>query len=80
MPSVLKSVMTLLKCLQLTGYKCMQENPLKERICKVFSSDKSGNMTFDDFLNMCSMFNEQCPRNTKIYYAFQIYGKFGSAR
>lgn len=52
----------------------LKENPLKERICKVFSSDGSGNMTFDDFLNMCSMFNEQCPRNTKIYYAFQIYG------
>lgn len=51
----------------------LKENPLKERICKVFSSDGSGNMTFDDFLNMCSLFNEQCPRNTKIHYAFQIY-------
>lgn len=32
-------------------------------------------MTFDDFLNMCSLFNEQCPRDTKIYYAFHIYGE-----
>ncbi|KAG9508464.1 Calcium and integrin-binding family member 3, partial [Fragariocoptes setiger] len=51
----------------------LKENPLKERICKVFSSDGSGDMTFDDFLNMCSIFNEQSPRDTKLHYAFQIY-------
>lgn len=51
----------------------LRENPFKERICKVFSSLDSGDMTFDDFINMCSLFNEQCPRDTKIYYAFQIY-------
>lgn len=51
----------------------LKENPLKDRICKVFSSDGSGNLTFDDFLNMCSSFNEQCPRQTKMHYAFQIY-------
>ena len=62
--------------MMLVNQPFMKENPLKERICKVFSSDSSGNMTFDDFLNMCSLFNEQCPRNTKIHYAFQIYGEF----
>jgi len=58
---------------QLTDH--LKKNPLKEKICIVFSSDVSGNMTFDDFRNMCSLFNEQCPRNTKIHYAFQIYGR-----
>ena len=54
----------------------LKENPLKERICNVFSRDGSGNMTFGDFRNMCSLFNEQCPRNAKIHYAFQIYDRW----
>lgn len=41
----------------------------------MFSHDGSGNMTFDDFLDMLSVLNESAPRNIKIYYAFKIYGK-----
>lgn len=52
-----------------------QENPFKERICKVFSHDGSGNMTFDDFLDMLSVFSEQASRSVKLHYAFRIYGK-----
>ncbi|KAH9370746.1 hypothetical protein HPB48_016174 [Haemaphysalis longicornis] len=49
------------------------ENPFKERICKVFSHDGSGNMTFDDFLDMLSVFSEPSPRDVKVFYAFRIY-------
>lgn len=51
----------------------LKENPFKERICKVFSHDNSGNMTFDDFLHMLSVFNEQTSRDVKLFYAFKIY-------
>ncbi|CAG2178647.1 unnamed protein product, partial [Oppiella nova] len=37
----------------------LKENPFKQRICKVFSHDGSGDMTFDDFLDMLSVFSEQ---------------------
>lgn len=52
-----------------------QENPFKRRICQVFSHDGSGNMTFDDFLDMLNCFSENAPRDVKVYYAFKIYGE-----
>ena len=52
-----------------------QENPFKERLCKVFSEDGSGDMSFDDFLDMFSVFSEAAPRDIKTTYAFKIYGK-----
>ncbi|CAG2166351.1 unnamed protein product [Oppiella nova] len=51
----------------------LKENPFKQRICKVFSHDGSGDMTFDDFLDMLSVFSEQAPRDVKAFYAFKIY-------
>ena len=36
----------------------MQVNPFKDRICKVFSSSKDGELTFEDFLDMMSVFSE----------------------
>lgn len=50
-----------------------QENPFKERICKVFSHDGSGNMNFEDFIDMLSVFSEASPRSVKMYYAFRIF-------
>lgn len=52
----------------------MQENPFSEQICKVFSEDGSGDMSFDDFLDMFSVFSEAAPRDIKCVYAFKIYG------
>ncbi len=54
-----------------------QENPFRKRICRVFSSDDSGNLTFDEFLLLFSVFSEKAPREMKVHYAFQIYGKCG---
>ena len=31
-------------------------------------------MTFDDFLDILSVFSEQAPRDIKVFYAFKIYG------
>ncbi|GBP45227.1 Calcium and integrin-binding family member 2 [Eumeta japonica] len=50
-----------------------QENPFKRRICEVFSRDGSGDLTFDDFLDMMSVFSEAAPRDIKAWYAFRIY-------
>ena len=51
-----------------------KENPFRKRICRVFSSDDSGNLTFDEFLLMYSIFSERAPREMKVQYAFKIYG------
>lgn len=50
-------------------------NPFKERIVKVFSSSTSGDdsMTFEDFLDMMSVFSDNAPLSIKIEYAFRIY-------
>ena len=53
----------------------VKRNPFKDRIVKVFSSNENGDMTFEDFLNMMSVFSEAAPNPVKCYYAFKIYGK-----
>ncbi|XP_031549820.1 calcium and integrin-binding family member 2-like [Actinia tenebrosa] len=51
----------------------LRVNPFKDRICKVFSSSKDGNLTFEDFLDMMSVFSENAPKSVKVEYAFRIY-------
>jgi Ca2+-binding EF-hand superfamily protein len=52
----------------------LAENPLKDRIVRVFSSDKENDrMCFEDFLNMFSVFSEAAPNSVKYFYAFEIY-------
>jgi Ca2+-binding EF-hand superfamily protein len=41
----------------------------------VFSRDGKGNLTFEDFLDLLSVFSEQAPRDIKVFYAFKIYGE-----
>lgn len=40
----------------------------------MFSRDGKGNLSFEDFLDLLSVFSEQAPRDIKVYYAFRIYG------
>ena len=40
---------------------------------KVFSSSEGG-MTFEDFLDMMSVFSDNAPKPVKVEYAFRIYG------
>ncbi|XP_057307293.1 calcium and integrin-binding family member 2-like [Hydractinia symbiolongicarpus] len=51
----------------------LQVNPFRDRICKVFSSSRDGDMTFEDFLDMMSVFSENAPKSVKVEYAFRIY-------
>ncbi|XP_065187398.1 calcium and integrin-binding family member 2-like [Sycon ciliatum] len=48
-------------------------NPFGERICKLFSSDGEGNLTFEDFLDMMSVFSENADKDVKTEWAFMIY-------
>ena len=52
----------------------LQENPFRDRIVKVFSSSHDGQMTFEDFLDMMSVFSDNAPKSVKVEYAFRIYG------
>ncbi|KAJ8926818.1 hypothetical protein NQ314_020666 [Rhamnusium bicolor] len=54
----------------------LHENPFKKRICQVFSRDGKGNLSFEDFLDLLSVFSEQAPRDIKVFYAFRIYGQY----
>ncbi|OQR67001.1 calcium and integrin-binding family member 3-like [Tropilaelaps mercedesae] len=59
-----------------------KENPFRRRIAEVFSETGSGNVCFEDFLDMLSVFSEAAPKNIKMHYAFKIYdydndGKLG---
>jgi calcium and integrin-binding protein 1 len=49
-------------------------NPLKNEIFRVFANNKQ-RMTFEDFLNMMSVFSENAPFLVKCHYAFKIFGK-----
>eukprot|EP01137_Pigoraptor_chileana_P019185 Opistho-2@79846 len=48
-------------------------NPFRDQIVKVFSEDGSGAMTFEDFLDLLSVFSEGATRDVKASYAFRIY-------
>lgn len=48
-------------------------NPFKDRIVRVFSSSTDDSMTFEDFLDMMSVFCDHAPLSIKIEYAFRIY-------
>lgn len=52
----------------------LRVNPFNDRICKVFSSSGNGDMSFEDFLDMMSVFSEAAPKKVKVEYAFRIYG------
>ncbi|KAK7100069.1 calcium and integrin-binding protein 1-like [Littorina saxatilis] len=50
----------------------LKVNPFKDQIMKVFSSSGDG-MTFEDFLDMMSVFSDDAPKAVKVEYAFRIY-------
>lgn len=56
-------------------YPELRVNPFRDRICKVFSSSNDGDCTFEDFLDMMSVFSEMAPKAVKAEHAFRIFGK-----
>eukprot|EP00299_Pterocystis_sp_00344_P005293 c16668_g1_i1.p1 GENE.c16668_g1_i1~~c16668_g1_i1.p1 ORF type:complete len:189 (+),score=61.85 c16668_g1_i1:45-611(+) len=51
----------------------LRHNPFSERMCRVFSSDGSGNLTFEEFLEMLSTFSVRAPTDVKVQSLFLIY-------
>jgi calcium and integrin-binding protein 2 len=58
---------------EIEGLPELKENPYRRRIMAIFSEDGSGEMSFNDFLEMFSVFCERAPKELKAYYAFRIY-------
>lgn len=56
-------------------YPELRVNPFGDRICKVFSSSNDGDCTFEDFLDMMSVFSDAAPKAVKAEHAFRIFGK-----
>lgn len=57
-------------------YPELNVNPFGDRICKVFSSSNDGDCTFEDFLDMMSVFSESAPKAVKAEHAFRIFGSY----
>uniref|UniRef100_A0A1L8DW92 Protein with signal anchor n=2 Tax=Nyssomyia neivai TaxID=330878 RepID=A0A1L8DW92_9DIPT len=54
-------------------YPELRVNPFGDRICKVFSSSSDGDCTFEDFLDMMSVFSDAAPKTVKAEHAFRIF-------
>lgn len=48
-------------------------NPFQQRLAFVFSSQKDGCFSFDDFVDLASAFCEKSPSNVRASFAFKIY-------
>ncbi|XP_042659896.1 calcium and integrin-binding protein 1 [Tyto alba] len=53
----------------------LRANPFQHQICHVFSTSGNGDgsMSFEDFLDMLSVFSDSATVNIKSYYAFRIF-------
>jgi calcium and integrin-binding protein 1 len=53
----------------------LKYNPFKDRIYKVFSSEKDNKLSFEDILDLCSVMSQKCPDKVKAAWAFRIFGE-----
>uniref|UniRef100_A0A2I2Z4F1 Calcium and integrin-binding protein 1 n=1 Tax=Gorilla gorilla gorilla TaxID=9595 RepID=A0A2I2Z4F1_GORGO len=52
----------------------LKANPFKERICRVFStSPAKDSLSFEDFLDLLSVFSDTATPDIKSHYAFRIF-------
>ncbi|XP_025896433.1 calcium and integrin-binding protein 1 [Nothoprocta perdicaria] len=53
----------------------LRANPFRHRICRVFSTaeDGSDSLSFEDFLDMLSVFSDAATSDIKSHYAFRIF-------
>lgn len=61
-------------------YPELRVNPFGDRICKVFSSSQDGDCTFEDFLDMMSVFSDAAPKAVKAEHAFRIFGSLKQSK
>ncbi|XP_051880859.1 calcium and integrin-binding family member 4-like [Pristis pectinata] len=63
---------------QVSNIPALRVNPFRDQICKVFSTNKNGLFSFEDFLEMFSAFSANASLAVKIDYAFQIFDLNGN--
>jgi len=51
----------------------LKNNPLVERVARVFDIDKNGNVDFKEFVTMLALFGPACAPETKAKFLFEIY-------
>ncbi|XP_032926722.1 calcium and integrin-binding protein 1 [Catharus ustulatus] len=53
----------------------LRANPFQHQICQVFSTSETrdGSMSFEDFLDMLSVFSDSATSDIKSHYAFRIF-------
>ncbi|NXS69137.1 CIB1 protein, partial [Pandion haliaetus] len=53
----------------------LRANPFQDRMCWVFSTseEEDDSMSFEDFLEMLSVFSDSATSDIKSYYAFRIF-------
>ncbi|XP_075287716.1 calcium and integrin-binding protein 1 isoform X2 [Opisthocomus hoazin] len=53
----------------------LRANPFRHRICRVFSTAEDGDdsLSFEDFLDMMSVFSDAATSDIKSHYAFRIF-------
>ena len=75
---MMADVTTRLSFAQIQTLPELRENPFRDRICQVFSTDGKG-IHFEDFLDMFSVLSPHAPWDLKAAYAFRIYDFNGDA-
>ncbi|XP_015913286.1 calcium and integrin-binding protein 1 [Parasteatoda tepidariorum] len=68
-----KSFNPALSLLKLDELPELQVNPFKDRLIYLFTDPTSRCMSFEDYLDMMSVFSERAPISLKAEYAFKIY-------
>lgn len=51
-------------------------NPFRDRLVSVFSSEEDGCLSFEDFLDLVSVLNENAPLQLKADWAFRVFGNY----
>lgn len=72
--SVEESLQARVSLEQILSLPELKANPFKERICKVFSTSPSrDSLSFEDFLDLLSVFSDTATPDIKSHYAFRIF-------
>ncbi|XP_012892559.1 PREDICTED: calcium and integrin-binding protein 1, partial [Dipodomys ordii] len=72
--SVEESLQARVSLEQILSLPELKANPFKERICKVFSTSPTrDSLSFEDFLDLLSVFSDTATPDIKSHYAFRIF-------
>uniref|UniRef100_A0A9L0S8Q4 Calcium and integrin-binding protein 1 n=1 Tax=Equus caballus TaxID=9796 RepID=A0A9L0S8Q4_HORSE len=72
--SVEESLQIRVSLEQILSLPELKANPFKERICRVFSTSPTrDSLSFEDFLDLLSVFSDTATPDIKSHYAFRIF-------